>query len=205
VVAVAVLALLSAIILATVVVERGRSRISESHEILADLVRTLRVYDSATAFTTNPPLPGRFPLLLTHLTDEITSAESANCPLCRNSCGSGAAPPAQSVYSATNVNGWRASGPFYSRPIAFGVGFRIPIGIVRDTLFRNPPTATNADLTFARLQIRIDSVLLTDAQDLDERVDGSADPTVGAIRWTAAPDADGILSSIFWNMPIAGC
>jgi hypothetical protein len=76
---------------------------------------------------------------------------------------------------------------------------------VRDTLFRNPPTATNADLTFARLQIRIDSVLLTDAQDLDERVDGSADPTVGAIRWTAAPDADGILSSIFWNMPIAGC
>lgn len=204
-VAVAVLAILSAILLATVAVERGRSRISESQETMTELVRTLYFYDSALSHTSTPPRPGRFPLLLSHLTNEITSTSSTNCPFCRNSCGSGSSPPSQSVYSSTNVSGWRASGPFYSRDIVFGIGFRIPIGLVRDTLHRNPPTASNSNESFATLQIRIDSVSLSDAEELDLQVDGVASPTTGVIRWSGGPDPDGVLPSIFWNIPVGGC
>lgn len=197
-IAVAIIAILSAVLLATVVVERGRSRVSESHETLTELVKILYVYDSALGFTDVPPLEGRFPRLLSHLTNEIVSTGGATCQLCRNSCGS--------LYTGKNVDGWRSKGPFYSRDIPFAVGLRIPIGLVRDSLTRVPATASpDVSRTFGRLQIRIDSVALLDAQDLDERVDGVASPTTGVVTWTAAPDPDGVLSSIFWNMPIAGC
>lgn len=186
-VAVAVLAILSAILLATVAVQRGSSRVSESHETLTELVRTLHFYDTSVT---------RFPRLLSHLTNEISTTGGATCQLCHNSCGS--------VYSAANVTAWRSRGPFYLRDIPFAVGLRIPIGLVRDSLIRIPATG-NATLSFARLHIRIDSVALLDAQDLDERVDGFVSPTAGAVTWTAAPDADGMLSSIFWSTPIAGC
>lgn len=174
------LAILSAVLIATVAVQRGSSRVSESHETLTELVRTLHFYDTSVT---------RFPRLLSHLTNEISTSG-------HNSCGS--------VYSASNVTGWRSRGPFYSRDIPFAVGLRIPIGLVRDSLIRIPATG-NATSGFARLHIRIDSVALLDAQDLDERVDGFVSPTAGAVTWTAAPDADGMLSSIFWSTPIAGC
>lgn len=196
-VAVAVLAILSAILLATVVVERGRSRVSESHEILAELVKTLHFYDTALAFGDIPPTEGRFPRQLSHLTIEITSSGGATCPLCRNSCGV--------LYTGKNVDGWRRSGPFYPRDIPSSVGLRIPIGLVRDSLIRIPASASDENRSYGRLQIRIDSVVLLDAQDLDERVDGVASPTAGLVTWTAAPDPDGMLSSIFWSTPIAGC
>ena len=196
-VAVAVLAILSAIVLATVVVERGRSRVSESHETLSGLVKTLYAYDTALAFGDIPPTEGRFPFLLSHLTNEINITSSPPCQLCQNSCGA--------QYTGKNVDGWRRSGPFYTRDIPYAVGLRIPIGLVRDSLTRVPATAGDVSRSFARLQIRIDGVALLDAQDLDERVDGIASPTAGVVTWTAAPDADGILSSIFWNVPIAGC
>jgi prepilin-type N-terminal cleavage/methylation domain-containing protein len=178
-VAVAVLAILSAILLATVAVQRGRSRISESQENLIELVRTLHSYDTSVT---------GFPRLLSHLTNEISTSG-------HNSCGS--------VYSSSNVTGWRSRGPFYSRDISVAVGMRIPIGLVRDTLSRIP--ATGSATSFGRLYIRIDSVALLDAQDLDERVDGFASPTSGTVTWTAVPDADGMLSSIFWSTPVAGC
>jgi len=196
-VAVAVLAILSAIVLATVVVERGRSRVSASHETLSELVKTLYAYDTALAFGDVPPTEGRFPRMLSHLTNEINIITSPPCQLCQDSCGS--------LYTGKNVDGWRRSGPFYPRDIPYAVGLRTPIGLVRDSLTRIPASASDVSRSFARLQIRIDSVAFLDAQDLDERVDGVASPTAGVVTWTAAPDADGILSSIFWNVPIAGC
>jgi prepilin-type N-terminal cleavage/methylation domain-containing protein len=196
-VAVAVLAILTAILLATVVVNRGRSRVSESHEVLTELVRTLHFYDTALAFGDVPPTEGRFPFLLSHLTNEISITSSPPCQVCQNSCGA--------LYVGKNVDGWRQSGPFYRRDIPFSVGLRIPIGLIRDSLTRIPATAADVSRSFGRLQIRIDSVALLDAQDLDERVDGVASQTAGVVTWTAAPDADGMLSSIFWNMPVGGC
>jgi hypothetical protein len=165
--------------------------------VLVDLTRILYAYDSALGHTDVPPREGRFPRMLSHLTNEIASSGPANCQFCRNSCGD--------LYTGKNVDGWRAKGPFFWRDIPNAVGLRIPIGLIRDTLIRVPATGSPVDRAFARLQIRIDSVLLTDAMDLDERVDGFASPTAGIVTWTVSPDANGLLTPIFWNLTIGGC
>jgi hypothetical protein len=86
----------------------------------------------------------------------------------------------------------------------------LSIGFVRDTLIREPVTPTPMNTTTATraygvLKVRIDNVSFADAQELNALVDADNSATTGTIRWTATPDAEGMLSSIYWTIPISGC
>lgn len=205
-VAAAIFAILAAVVFATVHGATGTTtrRIGDAAAELRDLTSAINKFDTATG--KGSPEKGRLPLQISHLTNPITNTNTANCPLCRNSCGFGPAPPSQSLYTSDNDLGWdEYPGPFYSKDVAAGVGFRLAIGFVRDTLIRNPPTAANEIRSFATLQVRIDNVSFADAQELNALVDADNSATTGTIRWTATPDAEGMLSSIFWTIPIGGC
>lgn len=198
VVAVTIFAVIGGAIYAGLGGYRDRQRVMDSTVILRDVVRALNRYDTLTANGAFPPAAGRYPRRLSDLTNEITSTVTTGCTNCRNSCDGG--------YSATNVSGWVNRGPFLGREVVLHTGFRIPIGLVRDSLIRTPATAANADRSFARLQIRIDSVFYSDAVELNAVVDGDLPTdTTGIVRWTATPDADGRLASVFWNIPVGGC
>jgi prepilin-type N-terminal cleavage/methylation domain-containing protein len=207
-VAAAILAVLASVVLASVhgAVGTTGKKIGDSAATLRELTSALNRFDTATGAGT--PWLGRMPLQISHLTNPITSTSSANCPLCRNSCGFGPGPPAHSLYSATNVTGWNNHpGPFYSRDVVPGVGFALPIGFVRDTLVRNPvaTAAGNANREWGILQVRIDNVSFADAQELNAVVDADNSAATGTIRWTATPNAEGMLSSIFWTISVGGC
>lgn len=210
-VAAAIFAILAAVVFATVhgAVGTTTKRIGDAAADLRELTGALNRFDTATG--NGSPQAGRMPLQISHLTNQITSTNTANCPLCRNSCGVGPAPPTQSLYTTTNVNGWNnAPGPFYSRDVVAGVGFALSIGFVQDTLIRtpaipNPVTNANARRQFAILQIKINNVSFADAQELNAMVDADNSATAGTIQWTATPDAEGMLSSIFWTIPVGGC
>ena len=210
-VAAAIFAILAAVIFATVYGATGTTtrRIADSAAELRELTSAINKFDTATG--DGSPEKGRLPLQISHLTDTIVDVATSNCPRCRNSCGLGPTPPTQSLYTSENETGWRnRGGPFYSRNVIPGVGFAVPIGFVRDTLIRNPAvpnplTNTNAIRQFAILQVRIDNVSFADAQELNAWVDADNSASTGTIQWTATPDAEGMLSSIFWTIPVGGC
>jgi prepilin-type N-terminal cleavage/methylation domain-containing protein len=210
-VAAAIFAILAAVVFATVHGATGTTtkRIGDSVSELRELTNAINKFDTATG--NGSPEKGRLPLQISHLTDTIVDVSTANCPRCRNSCGFGPSPPTQSLYSSDNEDGWRnRPGPFYSKDVIPGVGFALPIGFVRDTVIRSPVTpspmnATTAIRAYGTLQIRIDNVSFADAQELDAMVDADNSATTGTIRWMATPDAEGMLSSIFWTIPISGC
>jgi prepilin-type N-terminal cleavage/methylation domain-containing protein len=210
-VAAAIFAILAAVVFATVHGATGTTtkRIADSAAELREVTSAINKFDTATG--DGSPEKGRLPLQISHLTDTIVDVASSNCLRCRNSCGFGPTPPTQSLYSTENENGWRnRGGPFYSRDVIPGVGFALPIGFVRDTLIRNPVipspmNATTAIRAYGILQVRIDNVSFDDAQELNAMVDADNSSTTGTIRWTASPDAEGMLSSIFWTIPIGGC
>jgi prepilin-type N-terminal cleavage/methylation domain-containing protein len=210
-VAAAIFAILAAVVFATVHGATGSTtkRIGDAAAQLREITSAINKFDTATG--DGSPEKGRLPLQISHLTDTIVDVSSANCPRCRNSCGFGPAPPAQSLYSSENENGWRnRGGPFYSRNVIPGIGFPLSIGFVRDTLVREPVTptpmnGTTAIRAYGVLKVRIDNVSFADAQELNAIVDADNSATTGTIRWTATPDGEGMLSSIFWTIPIGGC
>jgi prepilin-type N-terminal cleavage/methylation domain-containing protein len=211
-VAAAIFALLAAVVFATVhgAVGTTTKRVSDAAAELRELTIAINRFDTATGKGGSLE-KGRLPLQISHLTNPITNTNTANCPLCRNSCGFGPSPPSQSLYSQDNEDGWAEEpGPFYSKDVAAGVGFALSIGFVRDTLIREPlvPTpmnATTAIRAYGLLKVRIDNVSFADAQELNAFVDGDNSASTGTIRWTATPDAEGMLSSIYWTIPIGGC
>jgi prepilin-type N-terminal cleavage/methylation domain-containing protein len=190
-VAAAIFAVLAAVVFATVhgSVSTSTKRIGDAAMELRELTNALNKFDTATGNGSAPA--GRMPRQLSHLTNPITTAQL-------NSCAT--------VYSATNVSGWNNSpGPFYSRDVVPGAGFPLSIGLVRDTLVRTPATAPNVTRSWGTLQVRIDNVSFADAQELNALVDGDNSATIGTIQWTAVPNAEGMLSSIFWTIPVGGC
>jgi len=211
-VAAAIFAILAAVVFATVHGATGTTtkRIGEAAAELREITTAINRFDTATGKGGSLE-KGRLPLQISHLTNPITSNNTANCPLCRNSCGFGPSPPSRSLYTADNQDGWTEEpGPFYSRDVVSGVGFRISIGVVRDTLIREPlvPSPLNdvaAIRAYGLLKVQIDNVSFADAQELNALVDADNSATTGTIRWSATPDAEGMLSSIFWTIPISGC
>lgn len=211
-VAAAIFAILAAVVFATVHGATGTTtkRIGEAAAELREITSAINRFDTATGKGGSLE-KGRLPLQISHLTTPITDVNTVNCPLCRNSCGFGPAPASLSLYTGDNDDGWdEEPGPFYSRDVVPGVGFRLSIGFVRDTLIREPLTptpfnATAATRAYGLLKVQIDNVSFADAQELNALVDADNSATTGTIRWTATPDAEGMLSSIFWTIPISGC
>lgn len=201
IVAVAITSIVAATVMVTLGGSGDRRRVDESAQILRDLTRIIDRFDSGTQGGT--VVNGRHPRSLYQLNNLITSTQTANCALCRNSCDVAFTSGANS-----NVSGWTAAGPFLQgREITVGTGFRIPIGLVRDSLIRTG-TASNQGLTWGILQIRIDAVDYVDAVDLKLITDAlPTDSSKGVVRWTTYTTATnkGVIPSIFWTFPVAGC
>ncbi len=133
--------------------------------------------------TTNP---GR----LFHLSRPITSADSSPCGL----------------YSNQEVSAWAGTpptgGPYVNEVFPDGP-FRIgTFGTAQPVLTRDPTTQGGTQ-RFAFLSYKITGVTRTDAVEINERIDGSADlnsSTVenltGTVQWGAA-DAEGFVTSTY--------
>lgn len=124
---------------------------------------------------------GVFPSKVSHLTRQITLSD-------RNSCGT--------AYTSAETSGWR--GPYLNRTVP-ATGLPIGIGIVRDTLPRDPSTGGTAPV----IRVRVDSVIIEDAAALDLLVDGVRDSTAGSVRWGAL-DADRFVV-LDYLLPLKNC
>lgn len=196
IVAVAITAIIGASVYTTLGGSRDRERVRQSYEILRDITRIIDRFDTATQGGTLTA--GRHPRSLFQLNNPITTTQTTNCTGCRNVCNV--------AYVSGNVSGWNSNGPlFQSRDVTVRTGFRIPIGLVRDSLVRVPAAApADQGRTFGLLQITIDTVTYDDARDLKSIVDGTADSSLGVVRWSTNA-VNGVLASIFWTLPLAGC
>lgn len=196
VVAVAITAIIGSTVYVSLAGARDRQRVSDSYAILQDLTRILDRFDTATGGST--VLNGRHPRSLFQLNNAITVTQTTGCTSCRNIC--------DVAHSSNQTPGWTSGGPFFqSRDITVGTGFRIPIGLVRDSLIRVPAGApADPPRTYGLMQVRIDSVDYLDAVDLKLIVDNLTDSSKGVVRWTTNA-VDGVLPSIFWTLPLGGC
>ncbi|MEO7648771.1 MAG: hypothetical protein ABIV11_11160 [Gemmatimonadaceae bacterium] len=153
-------------------------------DLIEDTLRKLE--DGVTAFRTKVSTnPGR----LSHLGTPITTSDSTPC----------------SAYSNQEVNAWAGTppsgGPYVNEVFPKGP-FKIgTFGSAQDSLIRNPPTQGGLQ-RFHFLSYTITGVTRSDAVEINERIDGSADlnlhpdslsnPT-GTIQWNV-PDAQGFVT-----------
>jgi len=214
-VAVAILAVLGAVVYPALASSMDRKRVTTSIAVLRDLTSTLDRYDtllhnlaSCSGTGNCDRSSGRYPLMLSHMIDSITTGGASVTGV--TSCLSNTTTDrAYTRDNPTPLTGWRNNGPFFDRDFARGVGFRIPIGLVRDTLVRSPrlvATSTAArQREYGILQIQVDSILAWDLREMKMLVDGYLDGTQGTVRWTAVANSDSIIQPVFWAFPIGGC
>lgn len=170
---------LAALVTPGVVGRLDQSRVDASAESLSAL--TTAIHDPSRGAGSFRRHVGVYPRRLTHLTRQIGTTEV-------NSCGV--------AYTSTDSAGW--SGPYLNRVVP-STGVPIGIGVVQDTLVRDPTSGGTAPV----LKIRVTSVALEDAQALDTRVDGVIDGAAGAVRWGAA-DGEGFVT-LEYLMPVKNC
>lgn len=170
VVAVALMAILTAITFPTISKYLSDQEIDTTASTLTDLKNAIASFRATV---------GNSPSRLTHLTKAIASTDSTSC--------TGRAPATPlTLYGATNAPKWLTTGPFYPKPLSV-YGTVLPIGTASDTLFR-----TAASLTASFLNITIHFVRFQDADALNDLMDGPGDGnnadrsnSTGVIRWTA--------------------
>lgn len=178
VISVAIIVTLAVVIVPSVdlLIEKARM------DLIEDQLR--KIEDGITAFrekiTTNP---GR----LYHLSRPVTTADPTPC----------------GTYSTQEVNAWAgtppAGGPYVNEVFPEGP-FRIgTFGTANPVLTRDPPTQ-GGNQRYAFLYYTISGVTRTDAIEINERIDGSADldpntlnNLTGTIQWDN-PDPDGFVT-----------
>lgn len=89
------------------------------------------------------------------------------------------------------------NGPYVHRMLASG-GLPVAIGAANDAFTVIATPGGNDELV-----IVVPGVELSDAESLDNRVDGDASQTSGTIQWTD-PDADGLVT-VGWVVPFPDC
>jgi len=104
------------------------------------------------------------------------------------------------AFAAADVNRWRNFGPFVNFPIDPATGLVTPIGIAVDTLTRVPFSANPGT---ARINF-LNSVSLSDAQELDVLVDASNGDAIGVVRWVL-PAVNGMVTMYYFVTINATC
>jgi prepilin-type N-terminal cleavage/methylation domain-containing protein len=123
---------------------------------------------------------GVYPRSVVYLSQAIVSTDA-------NSCGA--------VFGSTRAALWK--GPYLSR-IVPAAGLPIFVGTLQSLLVRTPTTGgTNPTLT-----MRVDNVLLADAEALDVKIDGAVGSTAGNIRWGTVTNGTVTLD---YARAISGC
>jgi type II secretory pathway pseudopilin PulG len=170
---------LAALIAPGVIGRLDRSRVEASAESLLGLATA--VHDPSRGGGSFKGHVGVYPGAVSHLTRQISTADA-------NICGV--------AYTAIDSAGW--NGPYLNRT-APATGMPIGIGVVRDTLTRDPVSGGDAPV----LRIHVDSVAVEDAGALDVDVDGVLDAAAGTVRWGAV-DGDGFVT-IDYLLPVKEC
>jgi len=165
-VALVIVALLTAVIIPTV---GGRLRQSQATAIgdeLTNLTTAINAYRQNVL---------KYPNKLDLLTNTPVAGTSLDI------CGS--------AMVATNVSKWQ--GPYLARPITTGTDFPVGDATVNDQLVRNP---SGVQTGVGLLQIKIDVVDTVAAVALEAQFDGNADFTTGSILWTRTNPGVGTLT-----------
>ena len=175
VVAVAIMALLTAVTLPTISQYLADQEIDTTASTLAALKSSISTFRATV---------GNSPSRLTHLTRAIINTDTTSCT------GRGIATPLVQ-YGITNAGKWTQGAPYYPKALSVK-GFPLPIGTASDTL-----TRTASSLTAAFLNITIRSVRFQDADALNDLVDGLADGnnanrsnTTGTVQWGVPNSTD---------------
>lgn len=173
VVAVAIMALLTAVTLPTVAQYLSDQKIATTASTLTALKNGIATFRANVVVS---------PSRLTHLTRAITSTDTTSCT------GRGIALPF-APYGSVAALRWSIAGPYYPKALST-YGLQVPIGTISDTLSR-----TAAAGTASYLNITIRNVRFQDAVKLNDLMDGTADVnqadrsnTTGAVQW-GVPDA----------------
>lgn len=156
-----------------------RSRVDASAESLRGI--TTAIHDPGRGRGSFRRHVGMYPRAISHLTRQISTLDA-------NSCGV--------AYTTIDSAGW--NGPYLNRTVP-GTGVPIAMGVVRDTLTRDPVSGGNAPV----LRIHVDSVAIEDAGALDVRVDGVRDSTAGTVRWGPI-DGEGFVT-LDYLLPVKNC
>lgn len=132
------------------------------------------------------------PQALRQLTRQIVSTD-------RDSCGE----PYTNRQLKDDGSVW--AGPYLTRVVPSHGDLRLDIGVVKDTLWREPPVARN-NTHPGELIIRVDLVQENEARALDRRVDGgTADHAGGKIRWDPPPVGSDGFVTVEYTMAVTGC
>jgi prepilin-type N-terminal cleavage/methylation domain-containing protein len=117
----------------------------------------------SSVLTTASSTSNTYPQFISQLTNPITTSN-------RNSC--------YGTHTVTAVSSWAATGPFVSFNIPVG-GLYTPLGVIQDSMFRSPSSATAGTLA---IRMSVDSM---DAIRLDRVIDGGDGAAAGTLRITA--------------------
>jgi type II secretory pathway pseudopilin PulG len=170
---------LAALVTPGVLGRLDQSRVEASAKSLSGI--TTAIHDPSRGGGSFRRHVGVYPRAVSHLTRQISVTDA-------NICGV--------PYTLTEIAGW--NGPYLNRRVA-GTGVLIAIGMVRDTMSRDPAIGGTAPV----LRIHVDSVAIEDAAALDERVDGVRDSLAGSVKWGPI-DAEGFVT-VDYLMPVKGC
>jgi prepilin-type N-terminal cleavage/methylation domain-containing protein len=169
-----IVVVLAAIVLPNVVDYMNNKRAVDTAQLLVDLGSAVTDPSNGDGFYQLVQRGGgvdTYPGQLSELVNPITTTTAD-----RNSCGG--------TFNTTAVASWTANGPFLGTMIATTGGLMSPIGLIQDSISRNPP-ATNTTTTAAGvLEIRMLAVDLSDAQYVDRVIDRGDGPTKGQLRYT---------------------
>ena len=176
-VAIAIIAILSAVSFPVVAEQIERRRVDSAITTLKSLA------DAVTAFRANVAMnPGR----LAQLSSPITTSDV-------NSCGV--------AYTTAAVNSW--AGPYYTRQLLQTTGLPLSednLGRVQNTLVRTPAGVS----TPGSLAFQVAGIPLNKVTEIEASVDGDNVATTGRVRWTTPADANGHVT-MSYHVAINGC
>ena len=177
VVATAILAALSAVIIPVVAEQIERRRVDSAITTLKNLA------DAVTAFRVNVGMnPGR----LVHLSAPITAMDV-------NSCGA--------AYGIPAANAW--AGPYYTKQLLISTGLPLSednLGRVQNAFGRTSAVGSTA----GTLVLEVSGITLEKVTEIDAAIDGDGGLTTGRIRWTTSPNPDGHVT-MSYHVAINGC
>jgi type II secretory pathway pseudopilin PulG len=184
VISAAILAILGAAIVPSVVSYRTQLRLRDTANDLLEIGAAVQKYQLAANV-------GFYPGRLSHLSTEfVPGTDVTSCNTTYTAAG-------------TTVVRWRVGGPYITRLIPT-TGLKFGVGVANNVLERSSPSGTVGSLL-----LRIPQVDYEDAILLNDIIDGPLDiETVdrrnidGAIRWPVIPSTTSTVSLLF-VMPIA--
>ncbi|MDQ6718263.1 MAG: type II secretion system GspH family protein [Gemmatimonadota bacterium] len=167
----AVLSILAAATVPSVVAYLTRQNIEKTAAILTDLSTSIAAFRVKIA---------RYPFRISHLGSNILGTDTTSCS------GIGPATPT-TTYTNLTANKWGQTngGPFNKRVIPT-TGFPTPIGTIIDTIYRTG----NSNNAASSLPLIIRNVRFEDAEELNAFIDGDADNgdrsnSAGLVQWSA--------------------